>query len=67
MILQENEKFYEVDIDTNGTLSNNVLQYIVELSKSRKFTLRDLTKKGDIEYKAKYYLSYGITRFNQNT
>ena len=63
MILQENDKFYEVDIDTNGTLSNNVLQYIVELSKSRKFTLRDLTKKGDIEYKAKYYLSYGITRF----
>ena len=63
MILPENDKFYEVDIDTNGSLGKNILKYVVELSKCRKFTLRDLTTKDDSEYEAEYYLSYGITKF----
>ena len=28
MILPENDKFYEVDIDTNGSLGKNILKYV---------------------------------------
>ena len=55
---------YELELDMNGTLGNDILKYGVSLSKTKSYTLRDLFKTDEKDYDAKYQLPYGITNLD---